>query len=89
MDSKDFLCSSKRNLLCPADDFLSQPETVENQKKITKGKNLGYRFFTFLTLELNAPRLQETQGYLSCSSTLVLVRILTMIMQFGASLQLF
>lgn len=35
MDSKDFLCSSKRNLLCPVDDFLFQPETGENQKNIT------------------------------------------------------
>lgn len=88
-DSKDFLCSSKRNLLCPADDFLSQPETGEDQKKITIGKNWGHKFFTFLTLELNALRLQETQGYLPCSSTLVLVRILTMTMKSGASLQFF
>lgn len=39
MDSKDFLCSSKRNLLCPVDDFLSQPKTGENQRKITIGKS--------------------------------------------------
>lgn len=38
MDSKDFPCSSKRNLLCLADDFLYRPEMVENQKKIIIGK---------------------------------------------------
>lgn len=47
MDSKDFPCSSKRNLLCPADDFLSQPEMGEKKKKITTGKKSGYNFFSF------------------------------------------
>lgn len=46
MDSKDFPCSSRRNLLCPADDFLSRPEMGENQKKITTGKKSGYNFFS-------------------------------------------
>lgn len=45
MDSKDFPCSSKRNLLCPADDFLFLPEVGENQKKITIGKKIGIQIF--------------------------------------------
>lgn len=49
MDSKDFLCSSKRNLLCPADDFLSQPETGENREKLQQEKIKDIDFF-FLTL---------------------------------------
>lgn len=50
MDSKDFLCSSKRNLLCPADDFLSQPETGENREKLQqeKIKDIDF-FFNFIT----------------------------------------
>lgn len=51
MDSKDFPCSSKRNLLCPADDFLSQPEMGENQEKITIGKKSGYRYMYFFKLQ--------------------------------------
>ena len=31
MESKDFLCSLKRNLLCPADDFLYLPEMGGDQ----------------------------------------------------------
>lgn len=35
MESKDFLCSLKRNLLCPADDFLFLPEMGGDREKIT------------------------------------------------------
>lgn len=35
MESKDFLCSLKRNLLCPADDFLFLPEMGGDWEKIT------------------------------------------------------
>lgn len=49
MDLKDFPCSSKRNLLCPADDFLSRPEIRENPKKITIEKNQDTVFKNFRT----------------------------------------
>lgn len=77
MDSKDFPCSSKRNLLCPADDFLSQPEMGEKKKKLQQEKNQVTIFF-LSTSGLNVLRL-EAQGYLYlCRNTWVLVRILTM-----------
>lgn len=44
MDSKDFPCFSRRNLLCPADDFLYLPEMGENQEKITIEKNTSTDF---------------------------------------------
>lgn len=50
MESKDFPCSLKRNLLCPADDFLYLPEMGGDQEKFTIGKKkLGYKLF-FKTL---------------------------------------
>lgn len=63
MDSKGFPCSSKRNLLCPADDFLFLPEMGEkseknyNRKKGRKQKNI------FKLQNLNVLRL-KTQTYL-------------------------
>lgn len=62
MDSKDFPCSSKRILLCPADDFLFRPEMGEksennyNRKKVRKQKNI------FKLHNLNVLRL-KTQTY--------------------------
>lgn len=63
MDSKDFPCSSKRILLCPADDFLFQPKMGEksennyNRKKVRKQKTI------FKLQKLNVLRL-KTQTYL-------------------------
>ena len=53
MESKDFPCSLKRNLLCPAGGFLYLPAMGGDQEKITIGKKKsGYKLL-FKTLQFN------------------------------------
>lgn len=50
MESKDFPCSLKRNLLCPAGGFLYLPAMGGDQEKITIGKKKNQDTNCFLKL---------------------------------------